>query len=205
MFDLFQHSLSVFLAFFAIMNPIANTAVFVSLTGEEDRSFQIRTAIRALIISFFIIFIFAILGKTIFHLFGISLPALRVAGGILVFIVGYQMLHGKSSNMHKPQQTGDSDLSVSPLAVPILAGPGTIATAMNYSATGQLIEIIITIVAFGILCLVTFLSFIFGQKVVSLIGVSGLSIITRLMGLILSVIGTQMLITGAFEAKKAFG
>ncbi|MDE1460341.1 MarC family protein [Spartinivicinus poritis] len=205
MFELFQHSLSVFLAFLAIMNPIANTAVFVSLTGKEDRSFQITIATRALIISFFIILVFAILGKTIFHLFGISLPALRIAGGVLVFIVGYQMLHGKSSSMHKPQETHDSDISVSPLAVPILAGPGTIATAMNYSATGQLIEIIITVVTFGILCMVTFLSFIFGQKIVDFIGESGLSIVTRLMGLILSVIGTQMLIIGAFGAIKAFG
>ncbi|WP_163834909.1 MarC family protein [Spartinivicinus ruber] len=205
MFELYHHVLTVFLGFFAIMNPIANTAVFISLTGKEDRSSQIRVACRALIISFFIILVFSILGKAIFHLFGISLPALRIAGGILIFIVGYQMLHGSSSDMHKPRENEVSDISVSPLAVPILAGPGTIATAMNYSATGQVIEICITVVTFAVLCLITFLSFIFGQKMIRVLGESGLSIVTRLMGLILTVIGIQMLITGTFSAIKAFG
>ena len=204
MSELFQHMLIVFLGFFAIMNPIANTAVFVGLAGNEDKSAQRRIAFKALTISFFIIVSFAILGKTIFHLFGITLPALRITGGILVFIIGYQMLHGKSSKLHKPQDNDDLDISVSPLAVPLLAGPGTIATAMNYSAAGGWIEIIITIAMFAILCLITFTFFIFGQKIVNIIGASGLIIVTRLMGLILAVIGTQMLIAGVFGAISTY-
>ncbi len=204
MSELFQHTLSVFLGFFAIMNPIANTAVFVGLTGKEERSAQMRIAFKALTISFFIVVVFAILGKTIFHLFGITLPALRITGGVLVFLIGYKMLHGESSGMHKPQDNDDTDMAVSPLAVPLLAGPGTIATAMNYSATGGWIEIIITIATFATLCLITFICFIFGQKMVNIISASGISIVTRLMGLILAVIGTQMLIVGVFGAISTF-
>ncbi len=198
--ELVQHALNVFLGFFAIMNPIANTAVFVGLTGKEEYSAQMKIAFKALTISFFIILAFAILGKTIFHLFGITLPALRIAGGVLVFLIGYQMLHGESSKMHTSQDNAHTDIAVSPLAVPILAGPGTIATAMNYSAAGGWIEISTTIVMFAILCLITFICFVFGQKMVNAIGTSGLSIVTRLMGLILAVIGTQMLIVGVFGA-----
>jgi len=198
--ELVQHALNVFLGFFAIMNPIANTAVFVGLTGKEEHSAQMKIAFKALTISFFIILAFAILGKTIFHLFGITLPALRIAGGVLVFLIGYQMLHGESSKMHTSQDNAHTDIAVSPLAVPILAGPGTIATAMNYSAAGGWIEISTTIVMFAILCLITFICFVFGQKMVNAIGTSGLSIVTRLMGLILAVIGTQMLIVGVFGA-----
>lgn len=186
------------------MNPIANTAVFVGLTGKEEHLAQMRIAFKALTISFFIVLAFAILGKTIFHLFGVTLPALRITGGVLVFIIGYQMLHGESSKMHKPQDNNDADISVSPLAVPILAGPGTIATAMNYSATGGWIAITTTIVMFAVLCLVTFICFVFGQKMVNVIGTNGLSIVTRLMGLILAVIGTQMLIVGVFGAIATF-
>jgi len=204
MSELLQHMLIVFLGFFAIMNPIANTAVFVGLTGNEDKSVQRRIAFKALIISFFIIVSFAILGKSIFHLFGITLPALRITGGILVFIIGYQMLNGKSSKLHEPKEYDDEDLSVSPLAVPLLAGPGTIATAMNYSATGMWIDIIITIAMFAALCLITFIFFNFGQKIVIIIGAGGLSIVTRLMGLILAVIGTQMLIIGVFGAISTY-
>ena len=203
--DIFaQHALGIFLGFFAIMNPIANTAVFVGLTGQKEHTTQMKIAFKALLISFCIILVFSILGKTIFHLFGITLPALRITGGILVFIIGYQMLHGSSSKMHDSGDDNDIDISVSPLAVPILAGPGTIATAMNYAASGGWTDIITTILMFAILCVITFVSFIFGQKMIGLIGTSGLSIITRLMGLILAVVGVQMLIQGIYGAIKAF-
>jgi multiple antibiotic resistance protein len=193
---LFEHGLTVFMAFFAIMNPIANTAVFAGLTGEIDNAEKTKVAIKSLTITFVIILLFSLLGKSIFHLFGITLPALRIAGGVLIFIVGYHMLQGKSSNLHTSQETDYSDISVSPLAIPILAGPGTIATAMNYSASGGWGEIVVTISVFAVLCVVTFFCFIFSTKIISIIGESGLNIVTRLMGLILSVIGTQMLIVG---------
>ena len=199
---LFEHTMTVFMAFFAIMNPIANTAVFAGLTGNKDKHDKTKIALKSLIITFIIIVVFSLLGKSIFHLFGITLPALRITGGVLVFLVGYHMLHGVSSKLHTSQEVDDSDIAVSPLAVPILAGPGTIATAMNYSASGGWVEISITIFVFAILCVLTFLCFIFSSKILSLIGESGLGIVTRLMGLILAVIGVQMLIIGA---EAAFG
>jgi multiple antibiotic resistance protein len=202
--ELYTHALTVFLGFFAIMNPIANTAVFVGLTSNVEQTSQKRIAFKALIISFFIIVAFAILGKTIFHLFGISLPALKLTGGVLVFIIGYQMLHGDSAAMHQPHEHNDLDISISPLAVPLLAGPGTIATAMNYSASGGWMEITVTIISFAILSLITFICFIFGQKMVTFIGKAGVTIITRLMGLILAIIGSQMLIDGIVGAVNTF-
>jgi len=112
------------------------------------------------------------------------------------------MLHGENSKMHKPTDTvdADADIAISPLAVPILAGPGTIATAMNYSATGSWGKIIITMTSFSVLCLLTYICFIFGQRLVQLIGDNGINIVTRLMGLILAIIGTQMFLEGVFGA-----
>lgn len=194
--DLYTQMIAVFLGFFAIMNPIANTAAFAGLVGDKDKAEQIKIAAKALIITFFVILSFSLLGKAIFHLFGITLPALRITGGILVFLIGYHMLNGVGSKLHSADKSDESDIAVSPLAVPLLAGPGTIATAMNFSASGGMMEITVTVSMFAVLCIITFFCFIFSSNILAVIGKSGLSIVTRLMGLILAVIGTQMVIVG---------
>jgi len=202
-------TISVFMGFFAIMNPIANTAIFVGLTGNQTERQRKKTATRALATAFFIIVGFSLLGKGIFELFGITLPALRLAGGILVFLVGYHMLQGSSSKLHShkldtPEDNNEADVAISPLALPILAGPGTIATAMNFSASGNMLHIGVTITAFAFLCLMTYICFLYGPRIIAEIGENGISIITRLMGLILTVIGMQMLIQGVHDAQQFF-
>ncbi|MBW1996840.1 MAG: MarC family protein [Deltaproteobacteria bacterium] len=194
--DTYTHMITVFLGFFAIMNPIANAAAFMGLVGDKNKSERFHIAIKALIITFFLILLFSLLGKLMFHFFGITLTALRIAGGILVFLVGYHMLGGGGSKLNSADAGEDSDVAISPLAVPLLAGPGTIATAMHYSASGGIMGITVTVTAFAVLCLITFFCFIFGSNILAVIGQSGLGIVTRLMGLILSVIGTQMVIAG---------
>ncbi len=196
MSDLYTQLIAVFIGFFAIMNPIANTAAFAGLVGEKSRAEQRKIATKALLLTFFIILSFSFLGKAIFHLFGITIDALRITGGILVFIVGYHMLNGRGSKLHSAEGDDESDLAVSPLAVPLLAGPGTIATAMNYSASGGMMGILTTVSVFAVLCLITFVCFIYSANILSVVGKSSLSIVTRLMGLILAVVGTQMIING---------
>jgi len=203
MSELYGQVITVFLAFFAIMNPIANTAAFAGLVGNKSKKEQVKVATKALLLTFFIIVAFALLGKTIFHLFGITIHALRITGGILVFLVGYHMLNGAGSKLHSAEGEEEGDIAVSPLAVPLLAGPGTIATAMSYSASGEISGIVITIAVFALLCIITFICFIFSGNILRLIGSSGLSIVTRLMGLILAVIGTQMLIEGVTAVARA--
>jgi multiple antibiotic resistance protein len=204
MHDVSAHLLTVFFGFFAIMNPIANTAAFTALAGHKSKAEQINIAARALTITFIIIVLFTLLGNTIFHLFGISLSSLRIAGGIIVFIVGYHMLSGSGSSMHAVNlpDKAESDIAISPLAMPLLAGPGTIASAMNYASSGSLLEISITIAMFGLLCGITYLCFIFSSTILKTIGENGLSIVTRLMGLILAVMGTQMVIEGIQTVNK---
>jgi multiple antibiotic resistance protein len=210
--NLAGHLLSVFMGFFAIMNPIANTPVFLSLTANDSPAVRKRVAAKALVATFVIVMVFCQLGKRNISLSGTTQPAFRITGGVLVALIGYEMLHGEQSSVHQPsaedQQSGlDAALSVAvtPLAIPILGGPGTIATAMNYSSTGGVGQMAITIAAFGVLCLITFGFFVFGQRLVAFLGSSGLNVITRLMGMILAVIGVQMLIggiTGAIEAAR---
>jgi len=209
--EIVGHALSVFLGFFAIMNPIANTPIFLGLTANDTPDKRKRIARQALLLAFGLVVVFALLGKLIFSLFGITLPAFQITGGVLVALIGYQMLKGEQSVVHQPcaddqkvSMEAALSIAVTPLAMPILAGPGTIATAMNFASAGSFIDMLVTIVAFAVLCLITYGFFISGERLMSVLGQNGLNVITRIMGLILAVIGVQMLITGVSGAIKMY-
>jgi multiple antibiotic resistance protein len=210
--NMIVHTVTVFMGFFAIMNPIANVPVFLGLTRGDDRQTIKAVALRSVSLAFLIIAIFSVSGKLIFELFGITLPAFRITGGLLVLVIGFQMLQGSQSSTQQPsdkekQKSQEAALSVaiSPLAMPLLAGPGTIATAMNFSAQGGIVAMLTTIAACGVLCAITYVCFVFGNKFVALIGAGALGVITRMMGLILAVIGMQMVIDGIKGAIKLAG
>jgi multiple antibiotic resistance protein len=121
------------------------------------------------------------------------------------------MLQGRPSKIHHPQNDPaeddseeDTDVAISPLAIPILGGPGTIATALNYSATGSYLKSAVTIAAFSVLCVITYVAFLSGDRLIRILGKSGMGVVTRLMGLILAVVGTQMLIQGIHDARNLF-
>ena len=203
--------LSVFMGFFAIMNPIANTPIFLGLTADDSAAIRKQVAFKSLLLAFLLVVTFALLGKLIFSLFGITLPAFRIMGGILVAMIGYQMLHGQQSAVHhvsaanqKASLDAALSIAVTPLAIPLLAGPGTIATAMNFASQGGFVGIVITIAAFAALCVITYAFFIYGERLVRYLGPAGLSVVTRIMGLILAVIGVQMLIDGVAGAVNAY-
>lgn len=206
------HAVSVFMAFFAIMNPVANTPVFLGLTADRDPAIRRRIAFKALALSFVIVAVFSAGGRLIFDLFGITLPAFRIMGGILVALVGYQMLHGGAHSpvQHPSEQDklksldAELDVAITPLAMPILAGPGTIATAMSFASGGGVSAFVVTVGAFAVLCFISYVLFVSGQRVVRYIGDNGIKVITRLMGLILAVIGVQMLIQGVGGAVTEF-
>lgn len=203
------HTFSIaFMAFFAIMNPSATLPVYLSLTSNETPENAKAIAVRACLISFLIVAVFSLSGKMLFELFGISISALRIAGGILIFMIGYQMVQGSAATAQQPNNSEQHaainenglNVAVSPLAMPMMAGPGTIATAMNLSAHDSIGHPIVTIAAFALLCIITFLIYLGGKPLVHFLGQNIMTVITRLMGLILAVIGVQMLVTGIHSA-----
>ena len=211
MHDLVLYASTVFMGFFAIMNPVANTPVFLGLTSDDDADTRQAVAGKALLVSLLIVTIFTVAGKFIFDLFGITLPAFRITGGILVFGIGYSMLHGESSKAHEPRETDDPknrdaalSVAVSPLAVPLLAGPGTIATAMNDVAERTFLHVAITLACFALICGISYVFFVSGERLIRYLGTNAVSAITRMMGLILAVIGVQMFIDGAHGAIRSF-
>ena len=208
------HFSTVLMSFFAIMNPIANAPIFLGLTEELSAKTRKLIALRAVALAFAIVVVFALLGREIFDLFGITLPAFRIAGGVLVALVGYHLLQGRESGVHTPseednQQSQDAALSiaVSPLAMPVLAGPGTLATAMSYTAEASMPGLLRIVAALALVCLLTWIAFVSSDSMVKFLGQNAIKVISRLMGLILAVIGVQMLIAGidgAVMASSAF-
>ncbi len=204
------HFMTVFMAFFAIMNPVANASLFIGLTQGSDSTARRLIALRSVVVAFVIVSAVAIGGREIFSVFGITLPAFRIAGGLMIGAIGYHMLQGETSTFHTPsdddaEKSSDAalDIAITPLGIPVLAGPGTIATAMNFAAESTFVEIIRVLTAFGLMCVFTFIAFIGGQWLARVLGQNGIKVISRLMGLILAVVGVQMLIEGVRGAAAA--
>jgi len=171
--------------------------VFVSLTQGSDEKTKRDINKRANIIAFIIVVVFILLGKYIFELFNISIPAFKITGGILIFFIGFEMLQSKKSNIKSLKEVNvDENIAVSPLAIPILAGPGTIVTAMNFVANVSTLQIILVIAIFGSMSLITYYTFRLSNLIVKVVGNNVISVIGKIMGLIIAIIGTGMIIQG---------
>ena len=188
-----------FMAFFAIMNPISNLPAYMALVADDSQKISRKIAFRSLLIAFVIVTVFIFSGDFIFKVFGITIVSFRIAGGILVAVIGYHMINGNHSPSYKgmEQQAVNSDpmsIAISPLAMPLFAGPGTITTALSL-ANGGLRNQLITVVAFALLCVITYLLLRSAKQIAGFLGKNLMKIITKFMGLLLFSIGIQMIIT----------
>ena len=212
----FLHSTTTLLpvalaGFFAMMNPIALAPAFLSLTSDLDRRTQQRVAIRATIIAFVIVALFAVSGSSVLSIFGITLPAVRIFGGLVVGIIGFNMLSGSSATAHAPApqpkgphaESPGLGIAVSPLAMPLMAGPGTLATALSLTAHGPGDRIVPTLVALAAVCILCCVCFLLASELVKLLGHQLIAVISKIMGLILGVIGVQMATDGVQSVVRA--
>ena len=187
-----------FMSFFAIMNPISNLPAYMALVADDSQKISRKIAFRSLLIAFVIVTVFIFSGDFIFKVFGITIVSFRIAGGILVAVIGYHMINGNHSPSYKgmEQQAVNSDpmsIAISPLAMPLFAGPGTITTALSL-ANGGLRNQLITVVAFALLCVITYLLLRSAKQIAGFLGKNLMKIITKMMGLLLFSIGIQMII-----------
>ena len=187
-----------FMSFFAIMNPISNLPAYMALVADDSQKISRKIEFKSLLIAFIIVTVFVFSGDLIFKVFGITIVSFRIAGGILVAVIGYHMINGNHSPSYKgmEQQAVNSDpmsIAISPLAMPLFAGPGTITTALSL-ANGGLRNQLITVVAFAILCVITYLLLRSAKQIAGFFGKNLMKIITKMMGLLLFSIGIQMII-----------
>lgn len=189
--------LTIIFGLFAIVNPFAAMPVFVSLTQRDDRSWRRLMALRASITMFAILAIFFFIGSYLLHFFGISIQGIKVAGGLIILKAGYDLYnqHGKSeiSLSSNPKK----DISFSPIAMPLLSGPGSIAFVIGLSSDmDNFTNYIIAIVSIIVVSVATFLILASSRLIIKVIGESGLEKMSRIAGFITMAVGIQMILTG---------
>jgi multiple antibiotic resistance protein len=190
--------------FFATIGPLDVAAMFAVLTANQTDQQKRATAIRGTLISAGILVAFALIGELLLAQLGISLAALRAAGGILLLLIGIDMVFARSSggtsttDDEEEEAALKADISVFPLATPLIAGPGAMGAAILLMAdqegdiTGQAI-IISSILA---IVLLTFSALLLASKIQRLLGVTGMHVITRVMGVLLAALAVQFIFDG---------
>lgn len=195
--NLVVFAIAVFTGFIAINNPFGNVPVFLGLTRHRDRPTKKKISRKATFTAFIIVSGFIFLGKYIFDFFGLTIPAFKITGGILIFFVGFEMIRAQQSSIDNQTEVNFNEgISISPLAIPILAGPGTIVTAMNFTTNATYLQLFIMLGAFAIVMWLNHLAFISSEYLVRYIGENKIVVIEKIMGLIIAIIGTNMLIEG---------
>lgn len=193
--------LFVFTSFLAIINPLGVTPVFLAMTSDLSAKHQRRTALKAVITAFVVLTIFAFAGRLLFQFFGISVNGFRIAGGVIFFIMGYDMLNARLSRIKYDDKDFEQeldDVAITPLGIPMIAGPGAITNAivLMQDANGDHVKQIILPVAIFIVLLATFLALIGGGKLMKIMGETGNKIMLKLMGLIMMVIAVEFFFSG---------
>jgi multiple antibiotic resistance protein len=199
-------TLVCFGSLFSIVDPFATVPIFLALAGSQPIEAQRATALRASLTCFTVLTAFALAGSYIFTFFGITVAGFKVAGGILLFAVALDMVRAKSSSTRSTTEERDEaatkeDVGLIPIGLPLLSGPGAIATVMVIAgkATG-LAERIGVHLAILVVSLMTFLVLRWSGFVARVLGRTGMNVIGRIMGLILAALAVQFVIDGAREA-----
>ena len=198
--DLLAFALLCFTSFFTLTNPLGTMPVFLTMTNgmnDHERKAIVR---RATIVSFITLMVFTFSGQFLFKFFGISSNGFRIAGGFIIFKIGFDMLQARYSNAKLKEEevkTYADDISITPLAIPMLCGPGAIANAIMLMDDASTFTLKGTLI--GIIALVYFITFLILQastRLVRILGETGNNVMMRLMGLILMVIAVECFVSG---------
>lgn len=191
-------------AFFATIGPLDVAAMFAVLTAKTSPKKARKMAIRGILIAGAILVVFALLGEIILSGLGISLAALRTGGGILLLLIGIDMTFARDSGGtsttedENAEASGKEDIAVFPLATPLIAGPGSIGSAilLMANAEGDITHQAVVIGALLAILLLTFIMLLLASKIQSLFGVTGMHVISRIFGVLLSSLAVQFIFDG---------
>ena len=202
-----QFALVTFTSVLFIVDPIAVVPTYLVITQGQTTEQRRGTARRACVAAAVLLITFAAAGRGIFNLFGITMPAFRIAGGLILWVVAMDMLHGQRSTQESRPEIAEGqvkdDVAVTPLAMPMLAGPGAISTIMVLAGQARTVgEKACIYVAIALTMLISWIVLRLGERLVLKMGQTGIRVMTRIMGLLLAAIAVQFVITGARDALK---
>lgn len=187
-----------FITLFVIIDPIGLAPLFVALTKGEDAAHRRGIAVRATLIAGGLLVLFGLFGEAVLGFAGISMPAFRIAGGILLFLTAMDMLFERRTKRRKGQASSENDPSVFPLATPLIAGPGSIATMIlltgeaggDWAVIGAVMLVLLAVL------LLVLLFFLSAGLLERALGTTGTNVTTRLLGMLLAALSVQFVIDG---------
>lgn len=200
--DIFDTFIVILVTLIIIMDPLGNLPFFLLFTEGNTHQEQMRMAGIAVAAACVILIFFGVTGDAILRFFGIGLPAFQVTGGFILFVYSLQMLRlipGTIKSTDEEEQEGitKENVALVPLATPLLAGPGAITTIVVWQRSfSSPLRLPLLAVAIVIACLVIYFVFYFGEKIHNILGVGGIRVVSRLMGLLLAVIAIQFIVDG---------
>jgi len=199
-----------FISIFSIVNPITAMVTYITVTAAHSPAERMVIARRAVLIALLLAIAFAVAGNYILKAFGITVDSLRVAGGVILFMVALHMVQGKISGESATKKEieeakGVEDVSVFPLATPLLMGPGAITTVivMMGIATEPVAKAEVGL-AIILTFLIAYILFRFSIPINKVLGITGIMVLTRIMGLLLAAIAVDFVSTGAWNIYRAF-
>lgn len=193
-----------FVTLLAIVNPIEGAAAFATLTMGDSPKRQAAIALRASIVAFFLLIAFGFAGEFLLNALGISFSAFRIAGGLLLLRVGFNMVFAKDTGTQKlapdeqNQAVHTDDPSVFPLAIPLISGPGaltTIVTLMSKKHESWVEEVLVVLIALVVM-IITFISMRASQSLTKVLGATGINAVGRVMGILVAAISIQLIVDG---------
>ena len=200
--------LSAFVSFFVIIDPIGCAPIFAGLTRGESDAHRRAMALRSVGIATVVLLLFALAGEPLLGALGIGLPAFRVAGGIMVFLIALEMVFEKRTSRreeraeeitrrHQEQHRAEpEDISVFPMAIPMIAGPGSIATVMLVTSHNHALALAVVLAALACVLVLTVIALLAAGAIMRVLGDKLEAMITRILGVLLAALAAQFVIDG---------
>ncbi|MGD9764945.1 MAG: MarC family protein [Candidatus Binatia bacterium] len=192
-----------------VVDPVGVLPAYLAMTHDYDRARRRRTAYRASVIATLVLAGFAACGNSLFRVLGLTMPAFQIAGGVILFFVAMDMLRAQRPTQEGPEEISEGtvkeDIAVTPLAVPMLAGPAALSTVtMLMSRAESLLQMAVVYLAILLTGVAILLTLIFAEALYRVLGRTGAHVLTRILGLVLATIAVQFMLDG-LRAAGAFG
>jgi multiple antibiotic resistance protein len=201
--------LATFSALFSVVNPFGAMPVFLTLTHDDSAQHRNQQALRACLYMVLILTVFFLTGQAVLDFFGLRIHDLRIAGGIMIMRTGLDLLNSKAEEGKKiskdvvAEGVEKADISFTPLAMPLLSGPGSIAVVISlFTKTLTVADMVLTVVGIILLGLVSYVILLFSPRLVMFMGKAGLAALSKIMGFIVLSLGVSFIVTALLALFK---
>ncbi|MDD1770075.1 MAG: MarC family protein [Methanomassiliicoccales archaeon] len=207
-----EFAITAFAAVFAVVNPIGNIPFFVAVTEGYPKDLRKRIIVKITVVIIVVLMAFALFGQYIFALYGITIPAFKIAGGILLFTISFSMVQGQRTRTKITEQDEEDllakeEIGIVPLGIPLFAGPGAITTVMIYisyatTSTDVTAEVLEVFAAILVTAAISYLLLVYSAPIFDRMGRMGAAAFSRIMGLLLAAVAVEFIISGILEVAK---